>query len=409
MPVRRLLTQARRAGAIETSGAAPLARRLAEALEVSAAGDAAVDLTHGFHTFPARMHPLTARRALALFGDLRGRTVLDPFCGSGTVLVEAHRAGARALGSDLSPLAVLVARAKCAVDEPVELVVRRAAEISERVLAEGRAARRAGGPRGRRLPDDVWRAFPPHVAAELAALRDGAEAEPESLRAPLLAILSSILVKVSHRESDTSDQTAARLVARGAAARLFAAARRGSAPGACATSRARRPGHAGAGGPRRRRATARRGPPAHGRGGRDPPPYPGTYDYADQQGAAARVPRWGAGGLAPSGEIGARRRFGAGRAEAALRGLGARHDRGAPRARARARAGRRDRAGHRRFPRGAGQRGARCLRRRGARPDRARRGAARRRRDVAAHRAGRAEAAGVRAPAQTRIWRLTAG
>src|SRR5262245_46903555 len=221
MPVRRALTHARRGGAIDTSGEPALARELAHALDVAAGGAAALDLTHGFHTFPARMHPLTARRVLAAFGDLRGRAVLDPFCGSGTVLVEAHRAGARALRIDLSPLAVLVARAKCAVDEPLDEVVGRARAISERVLAEGRAARRAGGPRGRRLPDEVWRAFPPHVAAELAALKDEAEAEPEAFRAPLLAVLSSVLVKVSRRESDTSADSATRLVARGAAARLF--------------------------------------------------------------------------------------------------------------------------------------------------------------------------------------------
>jgi len=197
VPIRRALTQARRAGAVDTSGAAPLAQQLAHALDVSSAGDDALDLTHGFHTFPARMHPLTARRVLAMLGDLRGRSVLDPFCGSGTVLVEAHRAGARALGIDLSPLAVLVARAKCAVDEPLDDVVGRAREIAERVFAEGRAARRAGGPRGRRLPDEVWRAFEPHVAAEIAALRDGAEEEPEALRAPLLAILSSIVLRNS--------------------------------------------------------------------------------------------------------------------------------------------------------------------------------------------------------------------
>ena len=111
---RRALTQARRAAPVHTAGDARLAGALAEALDV--AGAAPLDLTHGFHTFPARMHPLTARRALAALGDLRGRPVLDPFCGSGTVLVEAHRAGARAHGIDLSPLAVLVARAKCAVD-----------------------------------------------------------------------------------------------------------------------------------------------------------------------------------------------------------------------------------------------------------------------------------------------------
>src|SRR5262245_56276595 len=317
MTVRRALTQARRGGPVDTTGAEPLAGRLAEALDVSASRDAAPDLTHGFHTFPARMHPLTARRALALLGDLRGRAVLDPFCGSGTVLVEAHLAGARALGIDLSPLAVLVARAKCAVDEPLDETVARAHAIAERVLAEGRAARRAGGGRGRRLPDEVWRAFPPHVAAELAALRDAAEAEAEALRAPLLAILSSILVKVSRRESDTSGEVAPRLVARGAAARLFAARAEERARGLRDLVRRAPPGTPV---PEARLGDARRLDVVNA-GAIDAvltsPPYPGTYDYAEQH--ALRLAFLGMDVRALEvGEIGARRRFAAERADAAL-------------------------------------------------------------------------------------------
>jgi site-specific DNA-methyltransferase (cytosine-N4-specific) len=42
-----------------------------------------------------------------------GETVLDPFCGSGTTLVEALRLRRNAVGVDISPLAVLISRVKC--------------------------------------------------------------------------------------------------------------------------------------------------------------------------------------------------------------------------------------------------------------------------------------------------------
>ena len=67
--------------------------------------------THGFHSYPAMMIPQVARRLLNMFGK-RGDVVLDPFCGSGTVLVEAKMLGMNSWGIDINPLALLLARVK---------------------------------------------------------------------------------------------------------------------------------------------------------------------------------------------------------------------------------------------------------------------------------------------------------
>jgi methylase of polypeptide subunit release factors len=60
---------------------------------------------HGFHSYPARLHPETAARLIQAFSPTKGQ-VLDPFCGSGTVLVEGRLAGRRVTGVDANPLAV---------------------------------------------------------------------------------------------------------------------------------------------------------------------------------------------------------------------------------------------------------------------------------------------------------------
>src|SRR5690349_11186052 len=46
-------------------------------------------LTHGFHSYAARMHWATPARLLEGL-SLSQKRVLDPFCGSGTSLIEAR-------------------------------------------------------------------------------------------------------------------------------------------------------------------------------------------------------------------------------------------------------------------------------------------------------------------------------
>src|SRR6266853_498166 len=68
-------------------------------------------LTHDLYRYPARFSPLFARAAIELFTK-RGDTVLDPFAGSCTSLVESLIAGRHAVGADISPLAVFLGGVK---------------------------------------------------------------------------------------------------------------------------------------------------------------------------------------------------------------------------------------------------------------------------------------------------------
>lgn len=87
----------------------------------SFAGEDTKYLTHGFHPYPARMVPLIAKRVIEMFATRDDDIVLDPFCGSGTVLVESMVHNRNTIGFDINPLAVLVAKAKTTPIDPKKL------------------------------------------------------------------------------------------------------------------------------------------------------------------------------------------------------------------------------------------------------------------------------------------------
>ncbi len=121
--------------------------------------------THGFHAYPAMMIPQVARRLIGMYGQ-RGQTLLDPFCGSGTSLVEARLAGLNGYGIDINPLAVLLARAKT-TDIPESVLQGALLEI-----IDAYQLRRQNGTV--QVPQffnmDYW--FSPEVQLQLACLRE---------------------------------------------------------------------------------------------------------------------------------------------------------------------------------------------------------------------------------------------
>src|ERR687885_374788 len=69
------------------------------------------EYTHCFHQYPAMMIPQVARRIIENFGK-KSKILFDPYCGTGTSLVEANLKGINAVGTDINPLARLIAIAK---------------------------------------------------------------------------------------------------------------------------------------------------------------------------------------------------------------------------------------------------------------------------------------------------------
>ena len=68
-------------------------------------------LTHNLHRYSSKFIPQIPARAISLLTE-PGDLVVDPYCGSGTTLLESALLGRKAIGVDLNPLAVLIARVK---------------------------------------------------------------------------------------------------------------------------------------------------------------------------------------------------------------------------------------------------------------------------------------------------------
>lgn len=176
-------------------------------------------LTHGFHSYPARMHWATAERLLAGL-DMAGSHVLDPFCGSGTVLVEARVAGYAASGTDLNPLAIALSRLKT---QPFDgalrgQLVRTASEV--RARSEERVQARVPV-RAKLEPKELaW--YEVHVLKEMAGLLEEIDATEEArIRGALRLVFSSLVVKFSKQRSDTAEEAVERRLRKGLVSEFF--------------------------------------------------------------------------------------------------------------------------------------------------------------------------------------------
>src|SRR5258708_1553111 len=262
----------------ELGGEGPAARALGKLLDVDAG--LARALTHGFHSYAGRMHPTIARGGVAAF-SARGDLVVDPFCGSGTVLVEAMAAGRRALGVDASPLGGAIARARTTLlgADGRARPQREAAAIPEESGEPARKRRRPELPAWAR--GELAR-FHAHVLFELLGLRELVLARPDDdVGHALRLCLSSLLVKFMKSGPEAPRDGETKRIARGIPSRMLADRAVELSHGLAALE-ARTP--AGTEAPRVLLGDARKlDAVATGAASLvlSSPPYAGTYDYAD--------------------------------------------------------------------------------------------------------------------------------
>ena len=170
---------------------------------------------HGLHEYRGKFNPQLVRTVTNILGLAVGDRVWDPFCGSGTVLLEARHQGFDAVGVDLNPLAIAIARAKLSAIEAspsslehtvhlvAESVQNRAMWMAEGEPDQEKISKYLGSHWLERFPcpDYLVRWFPLPVLAQLLTILDSIEEiAPPYLREMCRVVLSDILREVSWQD-----------------------------------------------------------------------------------------------------------------------------------------------------------------------------------------------------------------
>lgn len=146
------------------------------------------------HPYPAKFITAIPEALIATLSIPVGTRAFDPFCGSGTTLMAAQKAGMESVGIDLNPIGCLISSVRTS-SLPTDLN-----EAGEEVIRTALAKRSI---KRMDIPNvDHW--FQVDVQTAVAALISSiASIKAVSTRNTLRLALSSILVRVSNQESDT--------------------------------------------------------------------------------------------------------------------------------------------------------------------------------------------------------------
>lgn len=153
--------------------------------------------THGIHEYKGKFNPQIVHAIANIFGVQRGHKVLDPFDGSGTTIVECAHAGIEAYGTDINPLACLIANTKvAALKMDVEEASVRLYEL-KRTLSQPMTINIPEGDERLKYLSN-W--IPMEILCMLESIRNEVENDDPTIRNFFLVVASDLIRDYSYQE-----------------------------------------------------------------------------------------------------------------------------------------------------------------------------------------------------------------
>ena len=161
-------------------------------------------VTHGLHPYKGKFYPQLAKGLINLCSLGPDGKIFDPFCGSGTTLLEGYLNGYQTFGCDLHPLAAKIAKAKVGILDVNPDVVREAVgTLVNRLEQTPNYLPKEKEQLHEHCLDEIDRWFPLPVVYKLNWLLRSIRSVSEGvIRDFLEAVLSSIIRDVSQQDPD---------------------------------------------------------------------------------------------------------------------------------------------------------------------------------------------------------------
>lgn len=180
-------------------------RETPQARKLRSAKKTTLSLSHDLHIYKAKFFPRMVRALINIYG--RDAAVFDPYCGSGTALLEAALLGQDAIGVDIDPICEMISRSKVTPFVAARPAVEKALRTFRAAAMEPRRSNKFA------FPDELHRklarrdridgtAYLPEIETQAGALAIAIQvATGEGIAADLIRTLASDAVtkKIRYR------------------------------------------------------------------------------------------------------------------------------------------------------------------------------------------------------------------